>query len=173
MASLLALGLMLAGAPAVLAVESVPLPFESGAAARVIQGYNGGSHQDASRYGLDLVLVGQQTGGAAVLSPLEGSIAWAFEPGDRTGCLEVVANSGTFGVMLCHVLLDRPYARGERVNRCQVLGAVGAAGTVGNNGSPHVHLEAHRSGAGNQGIPFGQREGLLLESLDLSATGAP
>ena len=108
---------------------------------RVIQGYNGGTHVDASRYGLDLVLSNQPTSGATVLSPLAGSVAWAFEPGDKTGCLEVVDPNRRFGVMLCHVLLDRPYARGEKISRGQVLGTVGAPGTVGNNGSAHVHIE--------------------------------
>ena len=81
----------------------------------IIQGYNGGTHQGDSRFGLDIVLADQPTSGAPILSPLDGSVAWAFDPGDKTGCIEVVQPERTFGVMLCHVLLDRPYSRGERV----------------------------------------------------------
>src|SRR3954454_13204393 len=115
-------------APAALAMEPVVLPFDQGESARVVQGYNGGTHHDASVYGLDIVLSSGETSGAAVLAPISGSIAWAFDPGDKTGCFEVVSNDRQFGVMLCHVLLDRPLARGEKIARGEVLGTVGAPG---------------------------------------------
>jgi hypothetical protein len=154
------------------AADSIALPFESGAAVRVIQGYNGGTHYDGSRFGLDLVLTDRETSGAPVLAPVEGSVAWAFAPGDKTGCLEVVQPDRKFGVMLCHVLLDRPFARGERVSRGQVLGTVGAPGTVGNNGSAHVHIELHQGGRGSTPVPFSPADGgLLLGGRDLPATG--
>ena len=57
--------------------------------------------------------------------------------------------------MLCHVLLDRPYARGEKISRGQVLGKVSAPGTVGNNGSAHVHIELHQGGRSSDPVPFG------------------
>jgi hypothetical protein len=155
----------------VLAAESVSMPFDTDAAVRVIQGYNGGTHHDASRFGLDLVLTNQETSGAAVLSPLQGSIAWAFEPGDKTGCIEVVAPDRRFGVMLCHVLLDRPFSRGEKVSRGQQLGTVGAPGTVGNNGSAHIHIELHQGGRSSNPVPWTPSEGLLLEGQDLPASG--
>ena len=155
-----------------LAADYVPLPFPEGTAVRVIQGYNGGTHQGASHYGLDLVLANGGTSGATVVSPLDGTVAWAFEPGDRTGCIQVTAADGRFATMLCHVLLDRPFARGERVARGQPLGTVGAAGTLGNNGAPHVHMELHAGGRGSSPVPFGAPEGLPLEWLDLPASGA-
>jgi hypothetical protein len=74
--------------------------------------------------------------------------------------------------MLCHVLLDRPYARGEKISRGQVLGSVGAPGTVGNNGSAHVHIELHKGGRGSDPVPFGLPDGMLLDGQDLPATGA-
>ena len=135
------------------AMDTVTLPFETGAAVQVIQGYNGGTHQGDSRFGLDIVLADQPTSGAPVLSPLDGSVAWAFDPGDKTGCVEVVQPERTLGVMLCHVLLDRPYSRGERVSRGQVLGTVGAPGTVGNNGTAHVHIELHQGGRSSDPVP--------------------
>jgi hypothetical protein len=171
-ATALIVGLPFIQAPSAFAADSIPLPFEEGASARVIQGYNGGTHQGASRFGLDLVLRNQETSGAAVLSPLAGSVAWAFAPGDKTGCLEVVEASRRFGVMLCHILLDRPFARGEKISRGQVLGTVGAPGTVGNNGSAHVHIELHEGGRSSTPVPFGLPDGLLLDGQDLAATGA-
>jgi hypothetical protein len=171
-ATALMLGLPLIHAQAAFAADSIPLPFDAGATARVIQGYNGGTHVGASRFGLDLVLSDRETSGAAVLAPLAGSVAWAFEPGDKTGCLEIVEPTRRFGVMLCHVLLDRPYGRGEKVSRGQLLGTVGAPGTVGNNGSAHVHMELHQGGRGSDPVPFGLPDGLPLDGQDLPATGA-
>ena len=172
LAAALALSLPALPTTSVLAADSVSLPFDDGAAVRVVQGYNGGTHQNESRFGLDLVLTSAETSGAAVLSPLEGSIAWAFEPGDKTGCIEVVARDGKFGVMMCHVILDRPFKRGEKISRGQRLGAVGAPGEVGNNGLAHVHLELHRGGRSSDGVPFSLPDGMLLEGVDLPFTGA-
>lgn len=122
--------------------------------------------------GLDLVLAGAETSEALVLSPLEGSIAWAFEPGDRTGCISVLGRDGRFSVMLCHVMLDRAYRRGERIARGQPLGVVGPAGTVGNNGTPHIHMELHFAGRSSSPVPFGAPDDLPFEGVDLPASGA-
>ncbi len=166
------LSLPLLLAVAAQAADSVPLPFVDGEAVRVIQGYNGGTHQGASIYGLDLVLANGETSGAPVLSPLDGSVTWAFAPGDRTGCIQFVDSARRWGVMLCHVLLDRPYNRGERVARGQQIGTVGSPGTVGNNGTAHVHMELHLGGSGTNAVPFGSPDGLPLEGQDLPVTGA-
>src|SRR5262249_11368921 len=98
---------------------------------------------------------------------------WAYEPGDKTGCFEVVARDRSFGVMLCHVMLDRPYSRGEKIARGQEMGTVGAPGMVGNNGLAHVHVELHRGGRGSDPVPFGGPGGVPLEGLDLPASGGP
>ena len=63
---------------------SVPLPFDTGASVQIVQGYNGGTHQGASVYGLDLVLTNGETSGAAVLAPFDGTVPWAFAPGEKT-----------------------------------------------------------------------------------------
>ena len=176
--SALSLGLLLsAGLPALtetaLAAEtSVPLPFDSGEAVQIVQGYNGGTHQDASVYGLDLVLTDGTTSGARVLSPFDGSVPWAFAPGEKTGCIEILARDGQFGTMLCHIILDRPFSRGEKVIRGQQLGTVGAPGMVGNNGLAHVHMELHQHGRGSDTVPFSvSNGGLPLEDADLPFTG--
>lgn len=153
------------------AADLLPLPFEEGAAVRIIQGYNGGTHVGDSQLALDLVLANGLSSGAPALSPIEGTIAWAFEPGTQTGCAQITARDGSFGVMLCHIVLDRPYARGERINRGQVLGTIGAAGEVGNNGTPHIHLQLQKGGRTNQPVPFAAPDGLPLEGTDLPATG--
>jgi len=168
--------LMASATPAVAAattINTVPLPFDSGEAVRVVQGYNGGTHQGASTYGLDLILESGETSGAPVLAPFDGSVPWAFAPGEKTGCIEILATDRSFGAMLCHVVLDRPFNRGERVKRGQQLGSVGAAGMVGNNGLPHVHMELHVAGRSSDIVPFSASEGgLPLDGWDLPATGA-
>jgi hypothetical protein len=159
-------------ASALAAETSVPLPFDTGETVQIIQGYNGGTHQGASLYGLDLVLTSRETSGAAVLSPFDGAVTWAFPPGEKTGCIQIVTQDRRYGAMLCHVLLDRPFERGERVARGQQLGVVGAPGTVGNNGSAHVHMELHIGGRSSDGVPFSVANGgLPLEGVDLPFTG--
>ena len=152
---------------------SVPLPFDQGEEVQIVQGYNGGTHQGASIYGVDLVLADGETSGAPVLSPFDGSVPWAFAPGEKTGCIEILATDQRYGAMLCHVILDRPFGHGEKVVRGQQLGTVGAPGMVGNNGLAHVHMELHVAGHSDQIVPFSASEGgLPLDGWDLPATGA-
>jgi hypothetical protein len=127
---------------------------------RVIQGYNGGTHQGRSQFALDLVLAGGGTTGAAVRSPIDGRVVWAMAPGAGNGCIGIALRDGNYSVALCHVLFDQVFRRGEAIARGQVLGTVGAAGTLGNNGTPHVHVELHRGGAARDPIPFETLGGL-------------
>lgn len=154
------------------AEETVLLPFRGGQSVRIIQGYNGGSHQGRSRFALDLLLASGTSSGAEVLSPIAGTVAWAFAPGTGNGCMAIALAGGSYSVMLCHVALQRSFRRGEPIQQGQVIGTVGAPGTVGNNGTAHVHLELHRGAQASSPIPFSAREGLPLEGLDLPATGA-
>lgn len=152
---------------------SVALPFDQGEPVQIVQGYNGGTHQGASIYGLDLVLADGETSGAPVLAPFDGSVPWAFAPGEKTGCIEILATDKQYGAMLCHVILDRPFGQGEKVARGQQLGTVGAPGMVGNNGLAHVHMELHVAGHSDQIVPFSVSEGgLPLEGWDLPSSGA-
>ena len=54
-------------------------PFGS-QAARVIQGYSGGTHQGRSQYALDLVLAGGGTSGAQVVSPVTAAWCGPWRP---------------------------------------------------------------------------------------------
>ena len=171
--ALLAVGLPFIPGPVTRAATAVTLPFPEGRAVRIIQGYNGGSHQGRSRYALDLVLAAGGTSGAEVVSPIEGSVAWAQGPGAANGCMAIEFRDGSYSVVLCHVLFDHAYRPGESIARGQTLGTVGPAGSVGNNGAPHVHLELHRGRGANSPVPFSPPEGLSLEGVDLPASGAP
>ena len=158
--------------PTTRAAEAIVMPFPGGQAARIIQGYNGGSHQGRSRYGLDLVLASGSTSGAEVVSPIDGSVSWAQGPGAGNGCIGIAFRDGSYSITLCHVLFHRTYRRGESIGRGQSLGTVGPAGTVGNNGAPHVHLELHRGGRAASPVPFSLPDGLPLEGVALPASGA-
>jgi hypothetical protein len=147
----------------------VLLPFAAGTSIRIIQGYTGGTHQGRSRFGLDLVVAGGRTAGAAVLAPIDGRVGWTGAPGSGNGCLSVVADGGRYRVLLCHIILDRAFARGETITRGQRLGTVGPPGAVGNNGTPHVHLELHAGGAP---VPFSPPDGLTLEGVALPSSGS-
>ncbi len=147
------------------AAGSVAMPFAGGKVVRIIQGYNGGTHQGRSQYGLDLVLADGSTAGAEVVSPIDGTVTFAQRGGN--GCIAVALKDGTFSVMLCHVALGRAYTPGETVSRGQTLGIVGAAGTVGNNGVAHIHMELHSGGRASSPVPFSEPDGLLLEGVSL------
>jgi murein DD-endopeptidase MepM/ murein hydrolase activator NlpD len=158
------------GAPGAGADATVLLPFTAGTSSRIIQGYTGGTHQGRGRFGLDLVVAGGRTAGATVLAPIAGRVGWTGAPGSGNGCLSLVAEGEQYRVLLCHILLDRAFARGETIARGQRLGTVGPAGAVGNNGAPHVHLELH---AGGVPVPFSPPDGLMLEGVALPASGIP
>lgn len=149
--------------------ESLGNPFPEGRPVWVIQGYEGSTHQGRSRYGLDLALVGADSSEAEVVSPVEGSVTWAQEPGGANGCLGIAFNNGEHTAVLCHVIHDHHFQRGESVSRGQRLGTVGPPNTVGNNGAPHVHLELHRGRSSNNPVPFNLPDGLPLEGVGVPA----
>ena len=159
-------------AGATTAAESIAMPFPGGQAVSVIQGYNGGTHQGRSRYGLDLVLADGGTSGTEVVSPIDGSVTYAQSPKVGNGCMGITFKDASYTVMLCHAIWHRTFSRGESITRGQSLGTVGPAGTVGNNGAPHVHLELHRGTRLSDPLPFSGPDGLLLEGTTLAATGA-
>lgn len=170
---LLALVILVALVPATpaqttLAAGSVAMPFAGGTSVKIIQGYNGGTHQGRSRFGLDLVVADGASTGAEVVSPIDGTVSYAQSSGN--GCIAVSFADASYTVMMCHVALSRPFKGGESVTRGQTLGTVGKAGTVGNNGVPHVHLELHRGNRVNDPVPFAEPEGLPLEGISLPAS---
>ncbi len=169
--ALLASALPFASARPTSAAESVAMPFQGGQSVSIIQGYNGGTHQGRSQYGLDLVLADGGTSGAEVVSPIEGTVTYAQAPKVGNGCMAVTFTDGSYSVMLCHVIFHRTHKRGETVTRGQSLGTVGPAGTVGNNGAPHVHMELHRGSSVSSPVAFSASGGLTLEGLDLASSG--
>jgi hypothetical protein len=169
---LLALALLLAMLPVAPAqpteaAGSVAMPFAGGSAVKIIQGYNGGTHQGRSQYGLDLVLAGGGTSGAQVVSPIEGKVTWS--QASSHGCIAIALKDDSYSVMMCHIAL-RAFSRGDAIARGETIGTVGAPGTYGNNGVSHVHLELHKGGQANNPVPFAEPNGLALEGIALPAS---
>ena len=152
------------------AAESVALPFLGGKSVKIIQGYAGGTHQGRSQYGLDLVLADGGTSGAEVVSPVDGTVTYANAPKSGTGCIGIVFDDASRTVMLCHVILNKTFPRGEAVTRGQTLGTVGAPGTVANNGVSHVHMELHKGNSLSSPVPFAAPDGLALDGVELPAS---
>jgi hypothetical protein len=172
---LMALALLVSIAPAspastALAAQSVALPFIGGKSVKIIQGYNGGTHQGRSKYGLDLVLAEGGTSGAEVVSPIDGTVTYGNAPRSGTGCIGIVFSDASYTVMMCHVILSKTYGHGEAVKRGQTLGTVGEPGAVGNNGVSHVHMELHTGNSLSTPIPFSAPGGLPLDGNDLPAS---
>ena len=146
------------------------MPFAGGKDVKIIQGYNGGTHQGRSRFGLDLVLTDGSTSGAEAVAPADGTVTWAMAPGAGHGCVAIALANGAHSVILCHLKLSHAFARGEAVTRGQSLGTVGAPGTVGNNGVAHIHYELHSDTGASSPVPFSAPDGMLLEGIDLPAS---
>ena len=173
--SLLALTVLVLLSPAAparpaVAAQSIPMPFAGGKEVRIVQGYNGGTHQGRSRYGLDLILADGSTSGADVVSPADGSVTYAQAPNAGHGCIAIALADGAHSVMMCHVSLNRAYSRGEAVTRGQSIGKVGAPGAVGNNGVAHVHYELHNDTQATSPVPFAEPDGMRLEGVSLPAS---
>jgi hypothetical protein len=153
-----------------LAGNSVALPFAGGKAVKIGQGYQGGTHQGRSRFGLDLVLADGGTSGAAAVAPFDGEVTWAQAPGAGNGCIAIAMKSGSHSVMMCHIIASKAFSAGEALKRGQTIGTVGAPGKVGNNGVAHIHYELHAGSRSSSPVPFAEPDGLPLEGVSLPAS---
>jgi hypothetical protein len=170
-AALLAL---LCGSSSLLAAQTLHLPYPGGLAVEIIEGYNGGTHNGVERYSLDLVRADGATSGSPVVAPASGSVAFAETPGSEHGCIGVAMdNSGDFHYMLCHIILNRTYGYGDRIQQGQLLGTVGAPGLVGNNGTAHIHMQLYTLPGGvRTPAPFSPPDGIPLEGVAMPADGS-
>ena len=166
--------LALAGRPAALAAQTLHFPYPGGLAIEIIEGYNGGTHNGVEQYSLDLVRADGATSGSPVLAPASGSVAFAEAPGEQHGCIGVAMDdSGDLHYMLCHIILNRAYAYGDRIQQGQLLGAVGAPGLVGNNGTAHVHMQLYTLPGGNRTpVAYAPPDGIPLDGVAMPADGS-
>ena len=153
------------------------LPFPAGTAWKVAQGYQGGTHGSGpERYALDLVRDGDgPTAGVEVLAPAAGTLWFMNAPGAGNGCLSLkIDGGGGLIAQMCHIVA-RSFRRDEPIAAGQVIGTIGAAGTVGNNGLAHLHLSLHRTpdfGTTRIPAPFAAPDGLPLDGIALPPDGS-
>ncbi len=130
-------------------------PFRGGTW-QVIQGYNGGTHQNRSAfaqyyYALDWALVDGDTAGQPVYAPVSGTVEWV----DRgSGGLLIDAGNG-YGVAMFHLTIDGGFGSGQAVERGQRLGVISGPGGPGYASTPHVDLTCWQLGdGGHVSVPF-------------------
>ena len=108
---------------------------------RIMQGYNGSSHQDHSStyqyyYSLDLVRADGNTAGQPVLAPASGTVRW-LDP--STGGISIDIGNG-HAVAMFHVAVDPGLRDGTPVRAGQVIGHISGAGEPGFAGTAHLHF---------------------------------
>jgi len=102
----------------------------------IIQGYNGGTHQNRSSsanyyYSLDIAKVGGGTAGTAVYSPVTGTVLWT------SGGLLIDMGNG-YGAAMFHITIDGSIRSGTRLTQGQYVGFISGPGGVGYAVTPHI-----------------------------------
>jgi len=144
--------------PALALSSTISAPFDTGSVWYVCQGYNGSiSHTGSDSLALDFTkqlcdggqLSNTSSAGANVRSPLSGTVYW-YGAAYGSLCVNTIDNRS---IMLTHIA--SPLKAGDIVAQNQVVGAIGNAGTVGNGGIAHLHLQAWSSpGCATNPVPF-------------------
>lgn len=126
---------------------------------RVLQGYNGSSHQDRGSLwqyedSFDLVRTDGSTAGQPTYSPVDGVVRW-LDP--STGGIAIDVGDG-LAVSLFHIDIEGSITAGDRITQGQFIGTVSGPGGGGNGGTPHIHLTAWATDDGGnwsrESIPF-------------------
>lgn len=114
----------------------------------IIQGYNGGTHQNRSAsaqyyYAFDLARVDGNSAGQPVLSPVSGTVRWVHAP---SGGIAIDMGNG-YVVAMFHATFSGVSA-GQNVQQGQVLGTISGPGGNGYASTPHLEIDVWRSGDG-------------------------
>lgn len=143
----------------------------SGGDWRILQGYNGSSHQNNSdlwqyRDSLDLVRVDGNTAGVTVFSPVSGTVRW-LDPG--SGGISIDMGNG-HAVAMFHIVFDGSIRAGDTLTQGQSIGYVSGPGEAGYVSTPHVHIALWQTSDGGNwnrvSVPF-------QGSLAISGTSLP
>lgn len=148
----------------------------SGGEWRVLQGYNGSSHQNNSglwQYGdsLDLVRADGGTAGETVYSPVSGTVRW-FDP--ATGGISIDMGNG-YAVAMFHLTYNGDIQEGDTVSQGQELGYVSGPGGPGYASTAHVHIALWQTSDGGNwnrvSVPFQGSLAISGYSLPNDGTG--
>ena len=137
--------------------SGIIFPF-SGGTWEVIQGYNGGTHQNRSAsaqyyYALDLARVDGATAGQAVYAPVSGTIRWN-DPG--SGGLLIDMGNG-YMVAMFHATFLSSLGGGQAVQQGQYIGTISGPGGNGYAVTPHLEIDVWRTSDGGfsrSSVPF-------------------
>lgn len=147
----------------------------SGGEWRILQGYNGSSHQNNSslwqyRDSLDLVRDDGATAGATVISPISGTVRW-LDP--SSGGISIDMGNG-YAVAMFHVVFDSSLSAGITVTQGQSLGYISGPGEAGYASTPHLHIALWQTSDGGNwnrvSVPF--QDGLAISGYSLPNNGS-
>ena len=154
--------------------SNLKMPFQPGPTWRIMSGYhNTSSHEGYELYSLDLARDDNQTTEQSVVAGASGTVAWIDAD---YGCVSIDLQDNYY-LMTCHVLGVSAFSHGQSITQGQVLGTVGPAGQVGNNGTPHIHLTLYSAlnwrAPSNERtpIPFENAHGSKLDGHDFPPNG--
>lgn len=165
-------------APVAASHTAMKLPFPSGAAWVIGQGYNtkpqAGTHWNCDpatlrdqptqsescrahyqyRYAFDLARADGATAGQPVLAPTDGTIRWIDL---STGGMSIDLGDG-YAFAFFHTNLVSGLVAGQRIQRGQRLATVAGPGQAANGGWPHLHVTLWQTNDGGNwsriGVPF-------------------
>jgi len=143
----------------------------SGGEWSIIQGYNGGTHQNRSGtaqyyYALDIARTDGNTAGQPVFAPASGTILWL--DGGSGGIAIDMGNGYT--VAMFHNTYDGGLTRGQWVEQGQYLGTISGPGGAGYASTPHVDITLWYTGEGGRAAaPFSG--GNAISGWDFPDTG--
>ena len=147
----------------------------SGGEWRVLQGYNGSSHQNRSStwqylYSLDLVRTDGSTVGQPVYAPADGVVRWIDE---ANGGGSIYLGDG-LAFAWFHTIVDPSVVEGGTVTKGQQIGTIAPAGVAGGGSTPHLHITMWETDdEGNwsrRAVPFTGE--LALESENFPSDGS-
>lgn len=147
----------------------------SGGEWRILQGYNGSSHQNNSglwqyRDSLDLVSVDGNTAGATVYSPVSGTVRW-LDP--SSGGISIDMGNG-YAVALFHVVFNSSISAGDTLTQGQSIGYISGPGEAGYASTPHVHIALWQTSDGGNwnrvSVPF--QGNLAISGFNLPNDGS-
>lgn len=146
--------------------NSISAPFDSGSSWYICQGYNGPvTHSGSSSLSLDFTkqlcdggtTSNASSGGVNVRAPLDGTVYWY---GAAYGSMCINTYDGR-SIGLTHI--NSSLKAGNIVTQDQIVGTIGAAGTVGNGGIAHLHLQMwSTSNCFGSQIPFDTTNGAKI-----------
>jgi uncharacterized protein YraI len=140
----------------------------------IIQGYNGGTHQNRSEtasylYSLDIQKTSGAgaTAGTAVYAPASGTVLWT------NGGLLIGMGNG-YGIAMFHITIDGSIGSGTQVTQGQYVGFISGPGGVGYQVTPHIDLTLWRlpNGGGSPRISTPFTGQFAVSGLELPVTGA-